>query len=474
MSISIEISNFLGVFDVSDATIQQVEQLEDYIQQANKAADLTGKTGMMHDIIEDAMYDELVTKLRAVKPDAPILQDLWEEGDGELEDTDYWLKEFPMKSILTVKDLNTREYQSFLERLEPGVTYPLVFETKLNGHGIRLIYQDGTFIKAKSRARNSQGRDLTEAIKVVLELKNMLYIEDLDGTGLVELRCEMNVSLDDFETAKGYVKDLVSPLFAVASMSRASASREEHSLLSLVAYRIYIEDVEFDTRTEEFEYLQDLGFQVPLYLEAEGDLAELSGQGLLEMVAEVESVVFDEEAPYEFYTDGLIMEINDLNVFRDFGGDMKYDYGNVALKVGGWEQNNYTGIVQMVAWSQGKGKLSPVAIVGTEPNQIEFIYDEVLYKGLPALMEVLDIAEYVGDLTKLIYNYKELGVPTANGSKVKRVPLYEPANLFLLDVQPNSYLHFKYGGEAGVVPTDDKGRLLTALKALDITEEVEF
>lgn len=467
MSIALEISNFLGVFDVSEATIAQVEQLEDYIMQANRAADETAKTGKNVTLVEDAMYDVLVSKLREVKPDSPLLQELWEEGVEELDDLDTWLVSHPMKSILTVKDLNTSEYQSFLAQLDPTRKYNILFETKLNGHGIRLQYVDGTFVAAKSRARNSQGRDLTEVIRVVLANKDMLHIEDLEDTGLVELRCEMVVSLSDFEVAKGYVKDLVSPLFAVASMSRASATPEEHSLLSLVAYRIFIEDVNFDTRSEEFEYLQDLGFQVPLYLEAEGDIEELSGQGLLNMVSEVEEVIFDEEAPYEYYIDGLVMELNDMEDFHSVGGDLKYDYGNVALKVGAWEQNNYKGYVQFITWSQGKGKLSPVAIVAEEPDQVEFIYNEILYQGLPALMEDVDIADLQCDLVDLVNNYKTLGIPTANGSKVKRVPLYEPANLFILDVQPNSLLHFKYGGEAGVVPTDDKGRLLTALKGLD-------
>ena len=46
---------------------------------------------------------------------------------------------------------------------------------------------------------------------------------------------------------------------------------------------------------------------------------------------------------------------------------------------------------------------------------------------------------------------------TQNGNKVRRIPLYEPNNIAILDAYPGGVVHFKYGGEAGVVPCFEDG-----------------
>lgn len=59
--------------------------------------------------------------------------------------------------------------------------------------------------------------------------------------------------------------------------------------------------------------------------------------------------------------------------------------------------------------------------------------------------------------TNEIANWDALGVITASGNTVRRVPLYEPNNMVVLDAYPGHLLHFKYGGEAGVIPCFDDG-----------------
>ena len=82
----------------------------------------------------------------------------------------------------------------------------------------------------------------------------------------------------------------------------------------------------------------------------------------------------------------------------------------------------YTGYINRIEWTRGKNKLSPVAIIEDED----------------------------GD-----------GVLTAQGNRVRRVPLYEPRNIIILDAYEGKPLCFKYGGEAGVVPCFPDGRLLS-------------
>ena len=55
----------------------------------------------------------------------------------------------------------------------------------------------------------------------------------------------------------------------------------------------------------------------------------------------------------------------------------------------------------------------------------------------------------------------DLGVVSTSGNKVRRIPLYEPNNIVILDAYPGSVINFRYGGEAGVVPCFEDGTPLT-------------
>ena len=57
---------------------------------------------------------------------------------------------------------------------------------------------------------------------------------------------------------------------------------------------------------------------------------------------------------------------------------------------------------------------------------------------------------------------------TAQGNKVRRVPLYEPKNILTLEAYIGKPIYFRYGGEAGVVPCFPDGRLLKEDAAREI------
>lgn len=67
-----------------------------------------------------------------------------------------------------------------------------------------------------------------------------------------------------------------------------------------------------------------------------------------------------------------------------------------------------------------------------------------------------------------VLNYEELGTLSSQGNRVRRVPLYEPKNILILDAYPGEPLYFRYGGEAGVVPCFPDGRLLKEDAVVDI------
>lgn len=448
-NIKLQISDFLGFCDMNGTealSSEQIVQLEEIISKCNEGMN-SGET-----IVVDAIYDTLVDILRSVKPDSSVIAHIWEEAGGVLDDTDVLFKNNPMYSIQTIKSFECKELQDYVAKL-PNQTFQAHLSVKLNGHGIRLIFSKGHFIKARSRARSSQGRDLTKQIATILKRNNLLYIEDIVGYDICEVRGEWLLPMYNLEAARQFNPDIASAFTGVSSMGRDSASEEEWNLLSFVAYEFLAPGEDFNTKEDEYNFLSDLGFETPIFWLLEDMHKDTLIEELKKQVEDCEAEVIMPGQEYEYYTDGLVFSINNQALFKSLGDDGgHYKFGNIALKVGYWKQDMYSGYVQTILWMKGKTKLSPVAIVAEEPDLIE------------------SDAYYVMS-QKEIPNYNELGVLTATGNKVRRVPLYEAANLVQLDAYRGRMIYFRYGSEASTVPCFADGTPLISGKVKLMLED---
>lgn len=411
----------------------KIEELERIILDCNS---LMTKT--YTDQVADSIYDTLYDMLKTVKPDSEVLQNIW-EPDGDISDYTDLLQSHPMMSIETAKSYDCQAITGFIDRM-PNESTSYFASYKINGHGIRIVYKDGELVSATSRARSSGGKDLTRHMKILLGERN----ENIAEYGLVEFRGELCLRLDRLEEARSYNPEIKSAFSAVASLSRPSATEEEIKLLDFLCYGMIVEDFYFNERQEEFNTIEELGFNVPQYALIDC----VSKDELLETMV---SVVQSFEETYEefgYFCDGVVFEINDRVAFDELGQDGNHNLGNIALKVGVWEQDKYCGFIQTIIWTKGKTKLSPVAIVADEPDMILMDDDGV------------------------ILNYDDLGVISAQGNRVRRVPLYNPKNIIILDAYEGEPIYFKYGSESGVVPCFPDGRLLSEDAASDLVAGV--
>lgn len=454
MDIKLQIGDFLGFVDLNGEeaiTSERVQELEEYITKCNEAQQ-SGDS-----LVSDAIYDRLMDILRRVAPESDLCKHIWEDAGDEIDITnDAVFVKNPMYSIMTVKDFNCDEIKLFVKRLPAG-NFSAHISTKLNGHGIRLVYKNGDFVVARSRARSSAGRDLTPQISTILEKQGLLHIDDIAGLPICEIRGEWVMPFSSMPQAKQLNPDIKSAFTAVSSIGKASGSPEEWGLLRFVAYEFLADGMFFDTKSEEYDYIQSLGFEVPLFWLVEDLNKDTLIEQLPGIVADCESAVKGEDSgvPYDYYTDGLVFSLDDMSAFKELGDDgSHYKFGNMALKVGYWKQDFYSGYVQTILWTSGKSGFSPVAIVA-EDQQVARYKDGSPYK--PYIMSV-----------KEIENPKELGVLTATGNSVKRVPLYDSANLIYLNAFYDERIYFRYGGEAGVVPCFDDGTPLLEGKARQV------
>lgn len=412
MNTVVEIGNLLSQVDpygVSSLQEDKIEALERYIQDCNEAMNGDGEP-----LVEDAIYDKLVQLLTTVRSDSPVLQELWSKDDEVVGSYNKLLEENPMVSILTVKSWNDDAITQFIQRMPETANYLASY--KINGHGIRVVYNDGVLVEATTRGRSTNGRDITEHVKIILGD----YNEALSEYGLVEIRGELALKLNNLDKAREFTPGLKSAFSAVSSLIKPSATKEEVELLDFLTYGVYIEDYDFSSKEEVFSQLSEWGFETTEYI----SLEDISKDDLLENMKEVVSALESNYEEFGYFCDGVVFEVSDGDVRSYLEGEGKYHNYNLALKVDSWSQDIYTGYIKEVTWKRGKFKLNPVAVVVEDLNSND-------------------------------------GVLTVQGNRVKNIPLYNPKNILILKAYIGSPLSFKYGGEAGVVPCFPDGKLLS-------------
>lgn len=398
------------------------EKYLDYLETIVSKAQTMAARG--EELFPDSIYDTAMELLRTLNPTSPLITNVWSEDSGEFdEDIDRYLPANPMMSINTIKDLNDKGVQDFIDRLPDD--YPVVTgfaSLKENGHGIRVVMRSGEVVRASSRGRSTNGRDITKQLKLIVG-QSGVHFDDDDDT-LYELRGELLLPFSNLDAAKSFKSDIKSAFTGVASMIRESATEEETKLLHFVAYDVIADELSFSALSEKYAWLQSHGFEVPMF--ASFNMTKENAKAVMGGCVEA----FAKQAEnYDYYTDGVVFGVDNIEIFNNMGSADKYRYGNVALKIGRWKQDLYTGRVLEIKWINGKSKLTPVARVCDPENEA-------------------------------------VGVMTATGNTVSNVPLYAPCYILMLEAYPGKLINFKYGGEAGVVPCTSDGLLVTDKDAM--------
>ncbi len=406
-----------GDWESEQEQLDYIDDLEQLITKANEDAaerEFLGPAADREPLISDPIYDVLMDYLQELAPDSPLLHRVWSKDDPDATfdaGLDQHLVLYPMLSIQTVKSLSDRALAKF-KSLLPVSKVQMVASLKMNGHGVRVVYNQGKLVKAHSRGGRSNGRDLTAQAIRILGQECPAFAQ----YGVIELRGEILLPFSNLEAARTYNPEIKSAFSGVASMIRASASEEETQLLHFSFYDIRSTELEFESLSSKLDYLyrigESVGWEVPEYF-----IFDVDRRGVESQIEEAVNEMERRTSNYDYYTDGVVVAVDDLELFEDFGKEDKFRLGNLAMKIGRWKQDGYCGKVIEINYEPGKTKKTPVARI--EP------------------------------------------MLTASGNTVTDVPLYAPIYTLLLEAYPGNLLHFKYGMEAGVVPTTQDGRIVS-------------
>lgn len=267
--------------------------------------------------------------------------------------------------MLSLNDVfNETELRAWVERvrkLRPSAILEYFADIKMDGLACALVYRDGTLETAVTRGNGFVGEDVTANVRTIenvpLKLRKSAGFEKF-LSGRTEIRGEIVMLKADFEKLNAQRAAESKPLFANPRNLAAGTIRQLDPALAAarpLRYRAYdvLHDDPSEVRTnaDAYETLRSLGITTNNEAEVFSTI-----DSVLAFAAHWDSA--RHELP--FNTDGLVIKLNNRDLYRDLGVVGKAPRGAVAYKYAAEEA---TTTVKDIVLSIGRtGTANPVAV----------------------------------------------------------------------------------------------------------------
>ncbi len=253
----------------------------------------------------------------------------------------------------TLKALNKDKLEYFID-------------IKMDGLACALVYEEGSLTLGITRGDGYIGEDVTANIRTIesipLKLRSTKKYAYL-LSGRTEVRGEIVMYKEDFKALNEQRKASSQPEFANPRNTAAGTIRQlDPSLvasrkLHFRAYDIIREDKPLKANSEVYDALKQLGFLVNSMSRAESSLKEIYSFA---------STWQEKRHELPFNTDGLVIKVNDRELYAKLGVVGKAPRGAIAYK---YAAEQATTKVKGIFVSIGRtGSATPVAIL--EPVEI--------------------------------------------------------------------------------------------------------
>ncbi|HSE61091.1 MAG TPA: NAD-dependent DNA ligase LigA [Candidatus Saccharimonadales bacterium] len=311
--------------------------------------------GLKHELSElEQQYPELIT------PDSPTQR----VAGAPLPQFVSVTHKYRMLSLNDVFDqAEIQAWEDRVKKLAPANTALEYFvDTKMDGLACSLVYEDGALVSGVTRGNGTVGEDVTQNIKTIESIPLRLRSTKEAGLflkGRTEIRGEVVMYKDAFEKLNKARKAQGLPLFANPRNLAAGTIRQLDPKLvaarplQFVAWELIRDDgTEIPTYEFAYESLRDLGFQANKHAKLLHSIPEV-----MEFAAYWE----DRRHDLPFNTDGLVVKINDRQLFAFLGVVGKAPRGAVAYK---YPAEQATTKVKDIFVSIGRtGAATPVAVL---------------------------------------------------------------------------------------------------------------
>jgi len=325
---------------------QRMIELVDILNKAAKAYYATEEE-IMSNLEYDTLYDELEKlekELGTVLSNSPT-QRVGYEVLSELPKVQH---DSPMLSLDKTKD---REQLKAWLNFHPGV-----LSWKLDGLTIVLTYENGELAQAVTRGNGTIGEDITNNAKVFDNIPLKINYDKR-----LILRGEALITYEDFENINASI-ELESEKYKNPRNLCSGSVRQLNNRITkerhvrFVAFSLISNINELETRTNEMDFLQKLGFEV---VEHE----QVNENNIIEVIEKYERNIPNNQYP----SDGLVLCYDERQYGESLGRTAKFPRDSIAFK---WQDEQKETKLIEIEWSASRtGLINPVAIF--EPVELE-------------------------------------------------------------------------------------------------------
>ena len=328
---------------------KKLNRMKELIEILNNASRLYYQysTPIMTDFEYDKLYDELEKlekETNTVLSNSPT-QNVEPEAIDSLVKVEH---PAPMLSLSKTKSIS--ELASFLGNQEGLISW------KLDGLTIVLTYKDGKLSSGVTRGNGIIGEVITENVK---KFKNIPLTITYKGTLVVRGEAvikysdfnKMNEELDDDSSQYKNPRNLCSGSVRQLD-SKVTAKRN----VNCIIFALIESEKKFKLKSEEFEWLKSLGFDVVEY-------HKVTSNNIEEQVLYFKNEINE----YDIPSDGLVLLYNDIEYGKQLGTTAKYPKNAIAFK---WQDETAETKLIDVDWLVSRtGLINPVAVF--EPVELE-------------------------------------------------------------------------------------------------------
>lgn len=341
------------------------------------------------DSISDQDYDDLLDSLRD-----QLHEDEFNSFLNSLHEVDgKYTHPYVMGSLTKVKSEEPDSVFAFLRKYVPSKT--LHVSAKIDGISCRLHYEKGTLVGASSRGDGTSGQDLTDKIKFVKGVPQVIGYTDT-----IDIRGELVIYAEDFKCIDDQFKNARNACAGI--MNHVHGNKELLSKVSFVAYEIMGGKY---TKHDQFIMLQDMKYTTAYWCQYITNLDKLNQHVIDDLVG-----IAKQEFPYT--TDGLVLSdanYTSENVYRPDG--------QIAFKI---NQLKALTKIQSIEWRgpSKDGKFVPVAKI--EPTElggstisnvtchnVDYIKKHDLKLG--SVVEIVKSGDVIPKIVGLVHNLASAG-----------------------------------------------------------------
>jgi DNA ligase (NAD+) len=234
-----------------------------------------------------------------------------------------------------------------------------VVEPKLDGLSVELVYEDGVLVRAATRGDGRVGEDITPNVRTIGSVPLKLKTDKRGAPGLVSLRGEAIMLIEEFEKLNARLTQLDKPVFANPRNASAGALRQldpgvtAERPLVVYAYEIMVVDGEaFSSHWEVLGALRDWGFKVSRHVQQ---------AATIDIAIQRHHLLEEQRDELEYEIDGVVIKLNDLAAREEMGATAHHPRWAFAYK---FQPRREVSEIFDVAIQVGRtGKLTPVAML---------------------------------------------------------------------------------------------------------------